>query len=146
MNFNLVDVGHSRERQQLPEAPWQLSKACWQSIMLLMHSSFILPASGFIIYIGICTEFREQHPSCPECIHVESTVNEHSDLLAGMKMFAQLVVNNVIIQQNVTTFHITILREAQGVRLIGFAEIAQDPDEGPLLEKRNNCSNYHLQK
>ncbi|KAJ7612189.1 hypothetical protein FB45DRAFT_1009405, partial [Roridomyces roridus] len=85
-------------------------------------------------------------------IHVKSMINEHPDLPAGMKMFAQLVVNNVIIQQtvsveqeqigtwkmefdynipaNVTTFYITILREAQGVRLIGFAEIAQGPDEG----------------
>ncbi|KAJ7603305.1 hypothetical protein FB45DRAFT_882002 [Roridomyces roridus] len=70
---------------------------------------------------------------CGSGIHVKSTINEHPDLPAGMKMFAQLVVNNVIIQQtvpaNVTTFYITILREAQGVRLLGFAEIAQGSNE-----------------
>ncbi|KAJ7612641.1 hypothetical protein FB45DRAFT_939461 [Roridomyces roridus] len=88
-------------------------------------------------------------------ICVTSTVKEHPDLPGGMKMFAGLIVNNVMVQKtvaveqeqtgtsptwkmefdcnipsDVTKFHITILREAQGVRLIGFAEIAQDPDEG----------------
>ncbi|KAJ7613523.1 hypothetical protein FB45DRAFT_1008992 [Roridomyces roridus] len=35
-------------------------------------------------------------------IGVKSMINEHPDLPAGMKMFAQLIVNNNIIQKTVS--------------------------------------------